>query len=260
MRLSDLLPTSFVSRVLLRHKSASRLLRREQHGQVCPYLPLAETRDGFRRSLGSSMRVNLRRKIQRLEEGGVRFGWLETPQDLTPALETFYALHEMRWRTRNQTGNFLDPRVRLFHQDVVANMGPLGRVRLYFLWHGERAVASLYALQYKGTLFCYQTGFDPTPPDASIRITKYSPGLVVIGRSMEDAIERSLREFDFLRGPEGYKFEWTSAVRMTQTVTLARRNAPVGALYLLGQWLESTLKAPIRRLLGRDRPVRGSTE
>ncbi len=46
----------------------------------------------------------------------------------------------------------------------------------------------------------YNSGFDP-------QVREASPGLVLIAHCIEDAIRLGLREYDFLRGRERYKYD-----------------------------------------------------
>ena len=53
----------------------------------------------------------------------------------------------------------------------------------------------------------------------------YSPGLVLIGRALEEAVERGGSEFDFLRGDEPYKRRWTGLRRRTWGLLAIRPSA-----------------------------------
>lgn len=254
LRLTDLLDDSLVLRLWKPSGKSQGFMVDEKHCQLCPYLPLAETVEAFRKSLGSSQRQNLRKKGKRLEEAGVTFGAIEDVQALPAALERFYELHRARWRTKGMTGNFEDPRVLAFHEEVVRLLSPTGKMRLYELRAGSRMIAGLYGLQLKDTFFCYQTGFDPTPPSPDLPATKYSPGVVMIGRCMEDAVQRGLRVFDFMRGPEPYKFEWTRQCRETKTLTLVPPENWPARIRFSGELAVRGAKGIVKRIIGRKPP------
>lgn len=222
--------------------------------QTCPYLALPATRDGYWKALKPGMRNNVRRKVRQLEAVGVVFETTEAAADLPAALEQFYRIHGLRWRSKGLTGNFHDPRVRAFHTRVAEHLAPRGRMRLYWLSVGGRGIAAIYALEYKGVLSDYQTGFEPAPPDPSVPAAKYSPGVVLIARCLEDAIDRRSTEFDFLRGPEPYKFEWTRTYRRTFELTLVGPRNTTALARFWALLAERRGRAAIKRLLGR-RPV-----
>jgi CelD/BcsL family acetyltransferase involved in cellulose biosynthesis len=49
-----------------------------------------------------------------------------------------------------------------------------------------------------------------------------SPGVVLIARTIEDAIARGFRRYDFLRGEEPYKYGFGAVPRDVLRVTLER--------------------------------------
>jgi CelD/BcsL family acetyltransferase involved in cellulose biosynthesis len=61
----------------------------------------------------------------------------------------------------------------------------------------------------------YNSGFDP---DARAM----SPGVVLIARTIEDAITRGFRRYDFLRGEEPYKYGFGAVAAEVLRVTLER--------------------------------------
>ena len=62
----------------------------------------------------------------------------------------------------------------------------------------DRPAAALFCLEYGDTVGLYNSGFDP-------EARALSPGVVLIARTIEDAIARGFRRYDFLRGEEPYK-------------------------------------------------------
>ena len=61
--------------------------------------------------------------------------------------------------------------------------------------------AALCGFQYADKFFFQQSGFDP-------KFNKNSIGQVLLGHVIADSINDGLSEFDFLRGPEEYKYYW----------------------------------------------------
>lgn len=196
----------------------------EDLSQTAPYLTLPGSPDEFRQALGPETRANLKRKGRKLERHGASLEVLDSPADIPAALETLFDLHGRRWTARDRSGNLAEDRVREFHRQVARHLGARAMVRLYLLRLAGRTVACLYALEYKRRLFYYQAGFDPVPPVTGLKGGDYSPGFVLMGRCIEDAIARGLEEFDFLRGLEAYKSLWTRSRRETRAITLIPRH------------------------------------
>jgi CelD/BcsL family acetyltransferase involved in cellulose biosynthesis len=48
----------------------------------------------------------------------------------------------------------------------------------------------------------------------------------MVARYIERAIERGQRQFDFLRGPEPYKYEWGAVDEPIQRILVRRSNEP----------------------------------
>ncbi len=250
--LTDFLESSMVLRHWGSRAVSGRLISDETHCQVCPHLPLPASIEELRRSLGSSTRLNFKRQPRRLRASGIVFAVAETADQLPAALERLYQLHHLRWKAKNQRGNFQDPRVVAFHAELTARLGPKGSARIYELRCGERSIASLYAYQFKGVLFAYQMGFDPAPPGVELSGTRYSPGFALIASGLEDAVRRGLHEFNFLRGPEAYKIQWTRSRRDTRTLAIASPRSAPARVHLR---LERTVRAGkrvVKRVIRRE--------
>ena len=251
IQLTDLLDDSLVARVVRPLALGQRFECAQSIGQTCPYLSLPASREGYWQTLKLAMRNNLRRKGKYLTSFGATFETTDAAADMPAALEEFYRIHGDRWKVKGLTGNFINPRVRAFHAHATALLAPKGRMRFYWVRVRNRRVAVIYGLQYRDVLSNYQTGFDPSPPDPAIQESKYSPGMILIGHCLEDAIDRRMSEFDFLRGPEPYKFNWTRTYRHTHELTFVEPgNLPARARFwtLLA---ERKGKAALKRLLGR---------
>src|SRR5204862_1175401 len=77
-------------------------------------------------------------------------------------------------------------------------------------------VAAWYGFAWGDTVYFYQSGRDPA-------WERHSVGLVLMGTMIQRAIERGYRRFDFLRGADPYKRQWTTTDRMTEQITIFRR-------------------------------------
>lgn len=227
----------------------SRFLVERATCQECPYIELPPTVDEFWKRLTPTMRATVRRRTRKLEETGVRYRIVEEPAEMAATLDLLYELHAKRWATRDQAGKFRDEAVRGFHRELTATMGGGARQRLGTLTHGDRVIGALYWLEYGGIVSFYQMGYQPAPPDPQLNWSYYSPGTVLLGHCMVDAVEGGFTEFDFLRGYEPYKRRWTATWRPTWTLTLIPANRPMTrGLHRLGGWIRAS-KRRVRRLI-----------
>ena len=247
---SDLLPDAMALRVR-DHADQARFTVSLEPCQDCPYLALPGDEEGFWRRLSHKTRGTVRRQSRKLESVGFGVRIVEDSSELRLVLERLFDLHERRWAVRAQTGNFRDERVRLFHRRLAGDLAPPGRLRVGALARGEEIVAALYLLQYKGVVSYYQSGFDPAVPDPALKPTDYSPGLVLIGHLMRDAVRRGCSEFDFLRGWEPYKGHWTETSRRTWTLMATRPGAWRADLHRGVRGAAGATKRLAKQLLGR---------
>jgi CelD/BcsL family acetyltransferase involved in cellulose biosynthesis len=110
-------------------------------------------------------------------------------------------LHGVRWQARGMPGVMADDTVQRFHREVAARMLRLGLLRLYSLRIGGRVASVLYAFAHRQRTYYYLGGFEP-------QMRNLSPGMLLVGRAIRDAVDEDARWFDFLRGRESYKYDW----------------------------------------------------
>jgi CelD/BcsL family acetyltransferase involved in cellulose biosynthesis len=101
----------------------------------------------------------------------------------------------------------------------VARLAEVGLLRFNELWIEGACRATDYGLDDGRSYYVYSGGYDPEWKNAS-------PGMILLGLSLEDAIKRGLKRYDFLRGTEGYKFDWATSTRETVSVLITRRSLP----------------------------------
>lgn len=241
LELHELLQGSDTER-LVRDFAATRALELEAlPGYRCPHIAV---RQSFAEYLkGVSRADNLKRKRKQLEKlPGFAIDVASEPEQVLPALETFFELHRKRWAGDGGSQGITGERVEHFHREVVRRFARKGQVRLYTLRVEGRAIASVYMLGRGSTRYFYQSGYDPA-------FAKQSPGLVLLARTIEDAFAEGAREYDFLHGSEPYKFEWANGERATLSL---RASVPT----LRGKWLAAeraavaSARAWGQRLLG----------
>lgn len=193
---------------------------------------------------------NFKQKLRRMRQRhAFEYRVVTALAEVEAAFERYYQLHEKRWQQHGGSDATGHPRLREFQAAAVERLAETGLVRFEEIWLDGVCCASNYALDDGQNFYFYSAGYDQTHRNLS-------PGLVLTGLSIENAIQRGLKRFDFLRGDEGYKFDWSNAARETLTITLARRTV-AATLHLARQqaWervrdvIKTALPAPVAATL-----------
>jgi CelD/BcsL family acetyltransferase involved in cellulose biosynthesis len=178
----------------------------------CPVIELPGTWDAYLAGLSGKDRHELRRKLRRAEAGGPRVEVARTPAAMAALMDGFIALHR---RSKVGKARFMDEPMEVFFRDLGSGLAHAGLAALWMLWLEERPAAALFCLEQAGAVSLYNSGFDP-------EARALSPGVVLIARTIEDAIARGFRRYDFLRGEEPYKYGFGAVAAEVLRVTLER--------------------------------------
>lgn len=207
---------------------------------ICPYLKTVGDFDAFIQSLSTKHRYNFRRETRRLiEQRHAVFEVVTAPEAVKNGLEALFALHHQSWAGKEEKSQFDNEHSHTFHRRLAAALAEEGAVRLYMLNCEGRAIAIFYSFCYNRQLFYYQAGLDPA-------FKNYSLGAVVIGKMIADCFAQNFREFDFLRGEEVYKFNWTQLTHPTFVCEVALTTP--AKLYFRFRHFYRRLKKRIRSL------------
>jgi CelD/BcsL family acetyltransferase involved in cellulose biosynthesis len=187
--------------------------------EVCPVVMLDEGDDfdAYLGKLSKKARHEIRRKMRRAAAlGDIRL--TESPDPLSD-LDEFIDLHQKRW---GDAGLFPPTpggdASRLFVRRLFELLDD-GTLRLMFLTVGEQRIASAIHFETPERLFLYNAGSEPDAKDLS-------PGVLLVAKSIERAIEKGIRQFDFMRGAEPYKYDWGSVDEPIQRLLVRRDTGP----------------------------------
>lgn len=166
--------------------------------ETAAVLPLPGDWEAYLASLGSKDRHELRRKLRRLErehpDATLR---TTTPETLDADFKAFVDMHR---GAEGHKGHFMRPEIATFFRRLADAFMPLGWLRLDLLEIGGRPIASTFGFQIERKFYLYNSAYEP---DAA----RLSPGLVLVAELVKASIESNLEIFDFLRGPERYKYQ-----------------------------------------------------
>lgn len=147
------------------------------------------------------LRTSYRRAWRTIRNSGK--AWVETAREdnLDRCIDALFRLHGARWAKRRHPGVLSDLKVRGFHRKAARGLLEAGCLRLYCLYFEGEIIAALHAFEQRNKLYCYLSGFNP-------RFERLSPGKIILGHAIENAIRTGISEVDFLRGSESYKYQW----------------------------------------------------
>jgi CelD/BcsL family acetyltransferase involved in cellulose biosynthesis len=181
---------------------------------LSPFVRLPGTFDGYLEGLDKKARHELRRKMRRAAEAlpGLSLRICREPAEVAAAMPSFVDLHR---RSHPDKAAFMDPAMAAFFEEIAAAFAAEGILRLAFLSDHSGDVAAAFQLAAGDRLMLYNSGFDPARREAN-------PGLVLIARCIEAAIDERFAVYDFLRGTERYKYDLGGTDRAVLRATIAR--------------------------------------
>jgi len=185
---------------------SKNLVMQEKVKTLAPYIVLPATWDEYSRSLSPNRRHILRRKLRSLEKAHTVEFRDCTNDNLDNMLSRFIDLHERRWQSANVSGLFSDPEMEGFYRDIAAQFLKKGWLQFSCLLVDSEVASAEYGFIYNQKFYCAISARD-------VKYSEYSVGHLHQMFLIKYAIEKGLREFDFLRGDEPYKFHWTESSR-----------------------------------------------
>jgi CelD/BcsL family acetyltransferase involved in cellulose biosynthesis len=226
--------------LLARFSAAASFNVRQTPHYTCPQVELNSDWPTF--LANSRRRDNFKQKLRRIRQR-YEFDYRVVTEaaEIEAAFERYYKLHENRWAGHGGSDATGHARLREFQRAAVSRLAATGLLRFEELWIDGECRASNYGLDDGVNFYFYSAGYDQA-------WRNMSPGLVLTGLSIESAIQRGLKRFDFLRGDETYKFDWANATRETVTLTIAQRNL-VSTLFVEGQRAWNQLRVGLKEAL-----------
>jgi CelD/BcsL family acetyltransferase involved in cellulose biosynthesis len=179
-------------------------------------LPLASDWDQYLNGLESKDRHELRRKMRRFArefpDARVR---VATDQTLDRDFQTFVDMHR---GAEGHKGHFMRPDISTFFERVARLFQERGWLRLDLLEIGDHAVASTFSFELDNTFYLYNSAYEP-------EAGRLSPGFVLVAQLVERSIQEGLHWFDFLRGPERYKYQLGAQALPLNNVRILKEKA-----------------------------------
>jgi CelD/BcsL family acetyltransferase involved in cellulose biosynthesis len=182
--------------------------------QHSPFIPLPGDWETYLAGIDKKQRHEIRRKMRRAEESSVPVNWSITrdPAELEADMESFLALMSQD----PEKAAFLTPAMRAHMRATMRCAFEEGCLQLAFLNIDGQRAAGYLNFHYLDRLWIYNSGLDRS-------FSEYSPGWVLLGELLQWANQNGVREFDFMRGDEEYKYRFGAVDRFVMRATLLPR-------------------------------------
>jgi CelD/BcsL family acetyltransferase involved in cellulose biosynthesis len=167
-----------------------------------PVLDLSEGWETvFQRKTNSRKRAHHRRRRSQLAQyGRVEVVNARTREELEPALEEAFRLHELRWRGRPDGSGFVTETGKRFTRAVMPELAEIAVTRIVMIKIDGRIVAFSWNLLLERHVFLHRMAFDPA-------YSRCSPGIVNAHNSLELAADEGAVKAEFLGGAEKHKLD-----------------------------------------------------
>ncbi len=164
---------------------------------VTPGLDLPDSWDGYLALLSRKDRHELRRKLRRLQSVESWTWYSVTEADLVAGrMDDFFRLMT---QSDPEKAEYITPVRAQFFRSITQRTAELGLLKLFFLEMDGQTVATSLCFDYHSSRLLYNSGYNP-------EYSYYSVGLLLNALCLRDAIDQGMSYFDFLRGPEPYKY------------------------------------------------------
>lgn len=190
----------------------------EAQKDICPFIPLPADWDTYlAERLGKSTRRRLTRELRLLEgENALRISHAG-PETIERDIKILLHLWQDRWR--DHKGSRLQSTINVIGV-MLMRFFRVGNLFLPVLWEDRKPVGALGFIvdREKQAMHCLITARDPA-------FERASPGTLLHAHAIQQAIGRSFRTYDFMRGNEPYKYMFGVEERRLGNIAIVRRRA-----------------------------------
>lgn len=187
---------------------------------LCPVIELQRDWETYEAThFPAKVRANWRRRERNLRVGGpVSLEILREPEAIHTRFDAIVRLEqEQSNKAGPGRGLFSEASHVPFLREALTKLSARGEVALVTLSLADRLVAYLIGLLSGGNFLNYNTAYDRSLASAGV-------GVAVLRAAVQEAFREKAQVFDFLRGEETYKFEWTKQVRRQVRLVVTRRS------------------------------------
>jgi CelD/BcsL family acetyltransferase involved in cellulose biosynthesis len=211
--------------------------------QRTPVVDLEHAGDwpAYEETLSRGLRKELRRHQRRLEDlDTVTLEVVTQPEALRERLPEALEVEASGWKRDRGTAILSRADTRVFYEEISRWAAGRGIARLYLLRLGQTTIAVDLTLEDAGVRYMLKGGF-------VAEYRRYGPGMLLLGKGLEEALSRGVRRVELGGGPDPYKLRWTDQTR-DRVLVQAFSRSPLG----VASRLANTVGRPAaHRLRGR---------
>ncbi len=189
------------------------LVFRQEVYQPSPYIQLPRDLDAYLNRLDKKYRHEFRRKMRNAAGFFLPVSWyvVEEETALDAALDEFASL----MRQQGNKDNFLTAEMVPQMNDIARTFFKSGMLQLSFLKVGNDYAAAYFNIDYNNRIWVYNSGLNR-------KYDQLSPGIVLAGHLLIDAIAKGREMFDMMRGDEDYTYQLGGRDRYVRRAVLQR--------------------------------------
>ena len=160
-------------------------------------MELPEDWEQYLQRLDRKQRHELRRKMRNLQKlGETTYRCIEENSVIPEAADSFLKLFP---ESREDKAAFMTDEMEAFFRSLSRSLAEAGIIRYGVLETAGIILAMVMYFDYNGCIYLYNSSYDP-------EYKSHSVGLISKARCIQDGIQKSKKRFDFLKGPEQYKY------------------------------------------------------
>lgn len=182
--------------------------------QPAPYITLPSNFDEYLESLDTKYRRELTRKMR--NAAGyfipIQHYIVEDEGSLETEVNDFIAM----MREEEEKDAFLTGKMVAQIHAIAQAAFKAGWLQLAFIKVGKEKAAGYFNFKYDNRIWVYNSCL-------ARKFGNLSPGIVLMGRLLQEAIEKGYQEFDMMRGDEEYKYHLGGRDRFVVRVTMTRK-------------------------------------
>lgn len=179
----------------------------DEGGMVCPALSIKDFPE--KAKAATEKKSLLRHEGWFNRNGGIEVQHYRHSNQILPHLDAFFNQHIARWSATPYPSLFEDPFQLRFYKRLCEVASDTGWLRFTIVYWKNQAIAFHFGMHYNGSFLWYKPTFD-------VKLSKHSPGEVLLRQLLLKAIEEEAEYFDFGLGDEAFKDRFATS---TLTVT-----------------------------------------
>lgn len=187
------------------------------HTNTCYFIKLNYSWDSIYNAFSSKIRNTIKRKSKKLPPSSeFKFLKITSKDDIERHFKEFVYLNKTRSIQKQILSPFIKKAFLQFHKNITETLHKNNGVKFCVLIYNGQCIAALYLFIHNNKYYFYQSGFDP-------QWCWLSPGTLLFNHCIRTAYENGAEEFDFLRGDEQYKSDWTKTKRTNVRIIVYNR-------------------------------------